>query len=65
MNEKPSCALNEWIKSDLVVELWETRPKLIEKRNEETLETVKEVLIENAVPTIEKRLRGVFICSLN
>jgi hypothetical protein len=59
MNEKPSIELNEWLKSDLIVELWETRPKLVEKRNEETLETVKEVLLENGVPAIEKRLRGV------
>ena len=44
----------------MVLELWETRPKLVEKRNEETLEMVKEVVLDaNNIPVIEKRSRGV------
>jgi hypothetical protein len=43
LNEAPTYALREWMRNDLIVELWETRPKLIEKRNEETMELVKEV----------------------
>jgi hypothetical protein len=42
------------------MELWETRPKLVEKRNEETMEMVKEVLLDaNNIPIIETRCRGV------
>ena len=61
LNEKPTFALVEWMKQDLLVELWETRPKLTEKRNEETQEIVKEV-VNNAhtnTPIIEKKRRGV------
>jgi len=48
------------MRKDLVLELWETRPKLVEKRNEETLEMVKEVVLDaNNIPVIEKRSRGV------
>lgn len=43
LNESPTFALREWMRNDLILELWETRPKLVEKRNEETLELVKEV----------------------
>ena len=44
----------------MVLELWETRPKLVEKRNEETMEMVKEVVLDaNNIPVIEKRHRGV------
>jgi len=50
----------------LVLELWETRPKLIEKRNEETLETVKEVVLDsNQVPVIEKKQRGLIKINLS
>lgn len=46
----------------MVLELWETRPKLVEKRNEETMEMVKEVVLDaNNIPVIEKRHRGVNI----
>ena len=48
------------MRKDLVLELWETRPKLVEKRNEETMEMVKEVVLDaNNIPVIEKRHRGV------
>lgn len=60
MSEKPSVELCEWMKQDLILELWETRPKLVEKKNEETMEIVKEVLLDaNNIPVIEKRIRGV------
>lgn len=50
------------MRKDLVLELWETRPKLVEKRNEETMEMVKEVVLDaNNIPVIEKRHRGVNI----
>jgi hypothetical protein len=57
------------MRKDLVLELWETRPKLVEKRNEETMEMVKEVVLDaNNIPVIEKRHRGVtlsFLTSLD
>jgi hypothetical protein len=60
LNERPSYTLSEWMRKDLVLELWETRPKLVEKRNEETMEMVKEVVLDaNNIPIIEKRHRGV------
>jgi Leucine-rich repeat (LRR) protein len=60
ISERPSYTLSEWMRKDLVLELWETRPKLVEKRNEETLEMVKEVVLDaNNIPVIEKRSRGV------
>jgi hypothetical protein len=54
--EKPSKALSEWMKKDLFLDLWETRPKLVEKRNEETLEIYKEVQLDaNNVPMVERK----------
>jgi hypothetical protein len=62
MNERPSFSLIEWMKKDLMLELWETRPKLIEKKNEETFEVTKEVIIgPSGTPEIEKKMRGVRI----
>jgi hypothetical protein len=62
MNERPSFSLIEWMKKDLMLELWETRPKLIEKRNDETFEVTKEVVIGlSGTPEIEKKIRGVRI----
>jgi hypothetical protein len=53
------------MRKDLVLELWETRPKLVEKRNEETMEMVKEVVLDaNNIPIIEKRHRGVTLSLL-
>jgi len=49
-----------------MLDLWETRPKLVEKRNEETMEIVKEVVLDaNNIPVIEKRHRGVCSSYLN
>lgn len=48
------------MKRDLIVELWETKPKIIEKRNDETFEVSKEVVLDaNNIPVIEKKMRGV------
>ncbi len=45
------------MRNDLFLELWETRPKLVDKRNEETLEIVKEVLLDSQtnIPVIETK----------
>jgi len=60
LNERPSFELSEWMRNDLFMELWETRPKLVEKRNEETMEMIKEVVLDtNNIPVIETRCRGV------
>ncbi len=65
--EKPSVEFSDWMKRDLLVELWETRPRLLEKKNEETFETVKEVAIDPAsgTPFIDKRIRGVLKLNLS
>jgi hypothetical protein len=49
------------MRNDLLIELWESRPKLVEKRNEETQEMVKEVLLDvnSNLPVIDQRIRGV------
>ena len=66
ISEKPSYILSEWMRKDLMLDLWETRPKLVEKRNEETMEMVKEVLLDAYnIPVIEKRHRGVSSCQIN
>jgi hypothetical protein len=60
LTERPSYTLTEWMRKDVVLDLWETRPKLIEKRNEETMEMFKEVALDsNNNPVIEKLHRGV------
>lgn len=61
LNEaRPSFELSEWMRKDVMIELWETRPKLVEKRNEETFELMKEVALDsNNVPLIETKVRGV------
>lgn len=54
------------MKHDLFLDLWETRPKLAEKRNEETFETYKEVILDaNNTPVIEKRHRGILKLNLS
>ena len=65
--EKPSVEFSDWMKKDLLVELWETRPRLLEKKNEETFEIVKEVAIDPATgtPFIDKKMRGVLKLNLN
>lgn len=57
LNEAPTFDLSEWMRNDLFLELWETRPKLVDKRNEETLEIVKEVLVDSQtnIPVIETK----------
>lgn len=51
--------MREWLKRDIEVELWETRPRLIEKKNEDET-VVKEVeLNASNKPIVDKRLRGV------
>lgn len=30
--EKPSIELRDWMRNDLITELWETRPRIIEKK---------------------------------
>lgn len=40
--EETSYAMREWMKEDLLVELWETRPRVIERKNEDE-SVVKEV----------------------
>ena len=49
------------MRNDLLIELWESRPKLVEKRNEETQEMIKEVLLDanSNLPVIDQRIRGV------
>jgi hypothetical protein len=61
LNEAPTYALREWMRNDLFMELWESRPKLIEKRNEETMEMVKEVTLDSNtnLPIVETKVRGV------
>lgn len=67
LNERPTFELSEWMRNDLFMELWETRPKLIEKRNEETMEIVKEVVLDSSnFPVVESKCRGVsFLLSIN
>lgn len=67
MSERPSYALSEWIKRDLFLELWETRPRLVERKNEETMDISKEVVIDSSsgTPEIEKRMRGVSAKSIS
>lgn len=49
------------MRNDLFMELWESRPKLVEKRNEETMEMVKEVTLDSNtnLPIVETKVRGV------
>jgi len=35
LNEVPSCDLRDFMKRDLIVELKESRPKIVEKKNED------------------------------
>ena len=58
--EKPSTALSDWMREDLILELWETRPRVQDKKLEDGTD-VKEVVMDSATnkPVIDKRLRGV------
>lgn len=59
ISEKPSFELREWMKKDLIVELWETRPKIVEKKLEDESVIKETVFNESNKPVIEKKLRGV------
>jgi len=65
--ERPSVEFVDWMKKDLLIELWETRPRLVERRNEETFEVTREVAIDPATgtPFIDKRPRGVLKMNLS
>ena len=67
LSEAPTFALREWLRNDLFLNLWETRPKLIEKRNEETSDLVKEVVLDPAtnIPVIETKQRGILRVTLS
>ena len=67
LSEAPTFALREWLRNDLFLNLWETRPKLIEKRNEETFDLVKEVVLDPAtnIPVIETKQRGILRVTLS
>eukprot|EP00347_Sterkiella_histriomuscorum_P007790 403347554 len=66
MVERPTLEFREWIRRDLLVELWETRPRIAEKKNEDESVT-KEVVInsETNKPIIDKKLRGILKVQLN
>ncbi len=59
MVEKPSLELREWMRRDVIVELWETRPRITEKKQEDDSIQKDVVLDSNNKPVIDKRLRGV------
>ena len=63
--EEPSFGMREWMRDDVLFYLWETRPRILERKLEdETL--LKEVQIdaETGKPFIDERLRGVSCCFL-
>ena len=60
LNEEPSFGIREWIRDDVLISLWETRPRILEKKLEdETI--VKEIHIddESGKPFVDHRMRGV------
>ena len=63
MVERPSIELREWMRRDLIVELWETRPRIVEKKLEDDSMAKETVFDDNGKPIIDKRLRGVIIFS--
>lgn len=55
----PSIQLREWLRKELLIELWETRPRVTEKKLEDE-SIVKEVVLNSeGRPVIDKKLRGV------
>jgi hypothetical protein len=65
MAERPSVELREWMKRDLIVELWETRPRIVEKKQEDETMAKETVFDENGKPVIDKKLRGVSIINIS
>ncbi len=63
--EKPSVALSEWMKQDQTVELWETRPKIIEKKLEDGSDVKEAQIDSNGKPVIDTRLRGILKVNLS
>lgn len=51
--------MRDWLSSEIVVELWETRPAIKEKKNEDESISKEVVLREDGRPKIEERQRGV------
>lgn len=63
--ERPSIELREWMRKDIVVELWETRPRIVEKKQEDD-SVMKEVVLDtDSRPIIDKRSRGVLRINLS
>ena len=49
----------EWIRKDLFIELWETRPQIKETKNQDETITKEVMLDQYNKPLILTRLRGI------
>lgn len=61
IEEAPSVELREWLREDVLIELHESRPKIVSKKStEDESVTVKDVDIdEDGQPVIEEELLGL------
>jgi len=52
--------MREWLRDDLLIQLWESRPRITEKKNEDET-VVKEVQIDSDTgkPIVDEKMRGV------
>jgi hypothetical protein len=57
--QRPTIDFCEWMKKDLLLELWETRPTIKEKKLEDGTDGKEVVFEANNRPVIDKRMRGV------
>jgi hypothetical protein len=58
----------DWLRNDVVLELWESRPRIKSKKNESDGVVTKEVVLteeEPKVPVIDTTLRGVMVIILS
>jgi hypothetical protein len=58
-------ARRDWLRNDLLIELWETRPRIKERKNEDGTEGKEVVFNNDKQPIIDTRLRGIMIVNLS
>ena len=64
VDEAPSIQLRDFLRNNLHLHLWEERPILVEKKNEDESITKVIVYSEEGKPKLEKVHRGILIFTL-
>ena len=51
--------IRDWLRKDVIVELWESRPRVLEKKNEDDSLSKEVQFQENGKPILDTSLKGI------